>query len=780
MGKYFKIILLLSLFFTTFAGTKTSDLSQETSIQDTDEVIIRRGSNNYRAQVQHLPSAQPPDQFSKIKNAYYVSTNASITDHGDTAQSGSIADVITNEMSGAQGNIILPGNTTYQIKQALTIPTTAQFLPQKGGIIDTDISIRDANYKWTLSGSGTNEYYLEAAAGGNPNINEPDDVAEDNSLMTEAIVGTLSAGEWDWGNNDTLGYNTVYVRLSDSTDPDGKAADYVEACYNLIMNGALEVGPYQIISGNGRVTALKKVKSIWFPSLTTAVATGAKEVHITPNVTHTITTTCLVSNGQMIYGNGDTSLIEFGANIDGFTIDGKSNIILKDFKIDGKKSIYTSVNNEGITSPANGTGSSNIRIDGLTIVDVAGSSIQILAQTGSHSENIKILNCSISDSGAHGIVCQDYVDDVIVSGNRVIDYAEGVNDRVGIVIGRSAVNQQIIGNHVESDGGVLGGSSCHGISLDRTTYAVVANNVVKNASSYGIEVGLSQQVSVTGNEIYSSGRPGITVVGDESERVCKHVTVSGNTIFEPALLAGIYVHTSNYVATQGEDITIVGNTIHNNQAGPGIYVMYAKNGVVSGNTIIDSYLAGIRFEYSDFFNVHGNLIKNANTSDSAGHFYGVSEHSSCSNITINGRIEVDSSATTTVGAGEDDLKSFTIPQETYNDWRGMRVIAGGLKYGAGGDKTIKFYIGASVLTFHVAANDTNDWQFVADIPFYLTNTANDAFRFTWKGYNGTTLTQGYEAWAVDTTTASATMKITGECASAADSIVQNILIIDFY
>ena len=255
MNKYFKIILLLSLFFTSFAGTKISNLSPETNIQDTDEVLIRRGSNNYRAQVQYLPSANPSDQFNKIKNAYYVSTNVSITDHADTAQSGSIADVITNEMSGVHGDIILPGNKTYQIKQTLTIPATARLMPQKGASIDSDITIRSANYKWTLSSSGTSEYYLEASGGGNPGINGPNDVAENDSLMTEATVGSLSAGEWDWGDNDTLGYNTVYVRLSDSTDPDGKAADYVEACYTLTINGpSSEFGPERLFKGNGSIS----------------------------------------------------------------------------------------------------------------------------------------------------------------------------------------------------------------------------------------------------------------------------------------------------------------------------------------------------------------------------------------------------------------------------------------------------------------------------------------------------------------------------------------------
>lgn len=89
-------------------------------------------------------------------------------------------------------------------------------------------SIRTASFQWTASGSGTNEYYLEASGGGDPSITEPLEVIENGSAMTNATLGTLSAGEWDWGDNDTLGFSTVYVRLSDNTDPDSKAVDYVQ------------------------------------------------------------------------------------------------------------------------------------------------------------------------------------------------------------------------------------------------------------------------------------------------------------------------------------------------------------------------------------------------------------------------------------------------------------------------------------------------------------------------------------------------------------------------
>lgn len=89
-------------------------------------------------------------------------------------------------------------------------------------------SLRQSDYQWTASAGGTNEYYLEASGGGDPGVAEPGSVYENNAAMTAGTAGSLAAGEWDWGNNDSLGFNTVYVRLSDGADPDSKAVGYVK------------------------------------------------------------------------------------------------------------------------------------------------------------------------------------------------------------------------------------------------------------------------------------------------------------------------------------------------------------------------------------------------------------------------------------------------------------------------------------------------------------------------------------------------------------------------
>jgi hypothetical protein len=91
------------------------------------------------------------------------------------------------------------------------------------------VSARTAALKWIASGSGTNEYYVELLAGGDPSISACNEVylGGKHNLAVEGSMGSLAASEWDYGDNDTLGYSTIYVRLADGTDPDTKPIDYI-------------------------------------------------------------------------------------------------------------------------------------------------------------------------------------------------------------------------------------------------------------------------------------------------------------------------------------------------------------------------------------------------------------------------------------------------------------------------------------------------------------------------------------------------------------------------
>ena len=92
-----------------------------------------------------------------------------------------------------------------------------------------DLDIQSGTYRWTVSASGTNEYYLELNAGGNPSISQPTTVVEGGQAgteMTQGILGSLAAGAWAYGDNDTLGFSTIYVRVtSGGPDPDTDPTD---------------------------------------------------------------------------------------------------------------------------------------------------------------------------------------------------------------------------------------------------------------------------------------------------------------------------------------------------------------------------------------------------------------------------------------------------------------------------------------------------------------------------------------------------------------------------
>lgn len=162
-----------------------------------------------------------------------------------------LADAITAIGTNEAGILI---SYPLDINEDLTVPSNITLRFIRGGTLNVGkYSIRNAVYKWTLSGNGTNEYYLELATAGDPGLTEPPDVFEDDVAMRKATLGSLVVGEWNFGDNDTLGYETIYVRIAASADPDSKAVDYVEAAYKVTIAGSVDAGQYQIFEGDGSV-----------------------------------------------------------------------------------------------------------------------------------------------------------------------------------------------------------------------------------------------------------------------------------------------------------------------------------------------------------------------------------------------------------------------------------------------------------------------------------------------------------------------------------------------
>ena len=83
---------------------------------------------------------------------------------------------------------------------------------------------------WTASVTSGEYYYMGDTLQTAPNT------VKINSLgASEGTPGSLAAGEWAYGDNDGLGVDTLYVRLSDDTDPDSNCADYVQCSEPLTL-----------------------------------------------------------------------------------------------------------------------------------------------------------------------------------------------------------------------------------------------------------------------------------------------------------------------------------------------------------------------------------------------------------------------------------------------------------------------------------------------------------------------------------------------------------------
>jgi len=125
-------------------------------------------------------------------------------------------------------------------------------------------NLKSKTYSWKPSGSGTNEWYCVLASTlGDPSLDETlrlySGTSAAETLRTNATVGSLSAQEWDWGDGDSLGYDTLYIRTA-GTDPSQEYAS-IQSYYNMpTTSGATvgyEIGPkdavYFTFSGSVRV-----------------------------------------------------------------------------------------------------------------------------------------------------------------------------------------------------------------------------------------------------------------------------------------------------------------------------------------------------------------------------------------------------------------------------------------------------------------------------------------------------------------------------------------------
>ena len=116
-----------------------------------------------------------------------------------------------------------------------------------------------ALFSWLASSGKPGAYYLQALGGGNPGFTKPTRVWLNKKCWVENTDLPSGVDSWGWGDWDSLGYNTLYVRFGSESDanPADKNRD------DVIADGKIWTrGVYEIINvgtdGNGKYLVLDR------------------------------------------------------------------------------------------------------------------------------------------------------------------------------------------------------------------------------------------------------------------------------------------------------------------------------------------------------------------------------------------------------------------------------------------------------------------------------------------------------------------------------------------
>lgn len=111
---------------------------------------------------------------------------------------------------------------------------------QGGQVVVTNLVSSSDGYEWKASPANAGEYYFQKLGDASPGIIQPKALYEDGVEMPAGTIGALAAGQWVWGDNDSLGFDTLYVKVTGGGDPDAKADGWLQMPYVIESPYAIE------------------------------------------------------------------------------------------------------------------------------------------------------------------------------------------------------------------------------------------------------------------------------------------------------------------------------------------------------------------------------------------------------------------------------------------------------------------------------------------------------------------------------------------------------------
>lgn len=334
----------------------------------------------------------------------------------------------------------------------------------------------------------------------------------------------------------------------------------------------------------------------------------------------------LISDELILQSNttvfGEKSVITQTANLTPiFNIDTKDNITVLGIKFIGVGTDHVeSDGNPFATAIYTNTGSNNLYFANNEFNNFGYAGVRLKAAT-----NVQVIDNTlvgpgssiltpIVDGTCYGILTDTGCKNVIISGNLISEYAQGL--RIESTEDINIVNNlitDIVGQH-----GMYIGSNMKNVTVSGNTILRVSLIGVKVQSQITATID-NNNIAITGNVIGDCGGDGIVVLhaSGSTPQIIRNsnVTITGNSISDTIAYG---------IAVQNTDIVSVGNNVINVCGGSGVIISASNFLDIANNTILNAQLSGIR-DQSPCTNVciSDNIFHNCAIANTGGDNFGI-------------------------------------------------------------------------------------------------------------------------------------------------------------
>lgn len=366
----------------------------------------------------------------------------------------------------------------------------------------------------------------------------------------------------------------------------GEQGDVRKAFPFSVIAGAL--GTFNVVSygaaGDGATNDVAAIQA----AIDAASAAGGGVVFL-PEGTYAVESEIALASNVWLEGASWKSLIKRTAvTIDnllhGVQVD---NIQLRNFSIDGQRSIQTKHTSDSDHNNIRFTDCNNVVVENIESYNSVYHGVFITADTSPQDDSsvVAVRDCYLHDNGfrachIHG-TDDNALDDVIVIGNVCVDNGADPTsgDDTGIYVPLTNINSAVVSNNIiHGDGGfglVLDGT---GIETTTTKNTVCQGNIVHDVNIGLLITGGATNVIVQGCVIQNC-----TLHGIDIRNSVKGLAIQG-CLIEGCGSRGIIMQASS---PENEDIVVQGNTIRNN-GNRGIEYRDVIGGVIAGNMLNDN------------------------------------------------------------------------------------------------------------------------------------------------------------------------------------------------